>query len=133
MILDFSKKRKIIFPESYVHLLESHNALRPKKKDIYFEIGGNKDSRDVNFLGFGTEVDEDESIDEYQDEECSPEGIIVFAVAANGDYFAFDYRNAENKNNPPVILMFHDNFDENDYMIYVKLAPNFTSFLNLLN
>ena len=128
----FSKEVGFKLPEKYCQLISKHNALRPLLNFFDYKYANTVDHRDVNFLGFGPEVDEDLLINDYQRDEASPEAIVVFAIAANGDYICFDYRNNEKSNDPSIILMFHDNFDEDSRMITVNVALNFDSFLKML-
>ena len=119
-------------PEDYKNLLSIHNALTPEKCDFDFIFKGVEDERDVSFLGYGNGVESYCKIDRLQQRDEGEKDIVVIGVSANGDYICFDYSKDPFTNNPPVILMFHDLFDENDLMVKVPVAKTFYEFVKML-
>lgn len=63
--------------------------------------------------------------------------VIVFGNTARGDYIAFDYRKNPATDEPLVVIMYHDDYveDENgdSKMHVIKVADTFDEFLNLLH
>ncbi|MFK7824435.1 MAG: SMI1/KNR4 family protein [Oligoflexales bacterium] len=131
-IITFARTMGVTFPEDYITLLSEHDALRPEKCDFWFTYEDKVDSRDIAFLGFSSCINEANQIARFQQDEYGWEKVIVFGRAANGDYICFDYRSHPDSKNPPVVLMFHDDYDNKDRMITVNVAPNFQSFIDNL-
>jgi len=128
-ILEYEKIIGYTFPSYYKELLSKHNVLWLEERHFDFSSKNHKDTRDVTFLGFGTEISRSEQISRAQQTEYCHDHILVIGVAANGDYICFDYRADPATDNPPVVLMFHDDYDENDKMIICPVADNFEDFI----
>lgn len=154
IIVDFSSRFGVDFPTSYIDLLSKYNAIRPLKEYFDFkEVDGKTGISDISFYGYGYEkinvydqedllrfqnsIKETDSIERNQPDEYSYESVIVFGHTASGDYIAFDYRQNPETDNPPIVMMYHDQFvkDENgnSKMLVIKVADSFDDFLNLLH
>lgn len=62
--------------------------------------------------------------------------VIVFGVNGRGDYIAFDYRQNPTTDDSLVVIMYHDDFIEENgksKMRVVKVADTFDEFLKLLH
>lgn len=129
----FEKQIGHKFPVQYKQLLSKHNALRPKENLFDFEFYDKADSRDVNFFGYGDSIEEYEDIGKFQQEpEYCYRHIVVIGESANGDYICFDYRADPTTDNPPVIVMLHDCFDEKNKMFACLIADGFERFMDSL-
>jgi hypothetical protein len=131
-INDFQIQIGYKLPSEYKALMSTHNAARLKKSSFNFKYENEDNSHSFIFLGFGTEISRTSQISRAQQTEYCHDHIIVIGVAANGDYICFDYRADPTTDNPPVVLMFHDDYDENDKMIICPVADNFESFIDSL-
>jgi len=140
IIHSFEKWVGVCFPKLYVSLLSKHNCLKPAR-DVFDFAGydGEIDSRDVSFLGYQTEQYDGRNglIEDYQEEgEFNPRGIVVIGDAANGDFICFDYRHDPKTCNPPVVLMIHDDFMEDQegqpWRVIFDVAPSFEAFMDML-
>lgn len=129
VIESFASELGFSFPEYYMELLSKHDALWPQKREFYFELEDNKDSRDVVFFGFGSKLRANNKIERAQQEECGWDKIVVIGRSANGDYICFDYRDYPMTDNPPVILMFHDFYDNENRMNTHNISQDFESFI----
>jgi hypothetical protein len=132
IIHTFEQELGYLFPKSYKELLSEHNALYPEESDFKYVFEGEKNVRDVTFLGYGDEISSASQISRVQQIEYCYDHIVVIGVAANGDYICFDYRSDTKTDNPPVVLMFHDYADENNKMAICRVADNFEAFIDSL-
>lgn len=132
----FERSIGYLFPQSYKDFISNHNAAYPAYNyvDFFNTFMGNKDCRDVNFFGYGNTLSKSERIDLAQiDDGYCPDGIITFAQSANGDYICFDYRQDHKTDNPPIVVMYHDVYNEDNTKMYVDfVANNFDEFMDSL-
>ena len=142
---NFECTHSIKLPNSFKTFIEKHDApwldenhFKFKNKffstnEWRYKIFDGIDSRDLNFLGFNDSVCEGEGITERQDFDVfGHDKIIAFGISANGDYICFDYRHAPSTNEPYVVVMFHDAYDEENKMLLCHVADSFEEFMNLL-
>jgi hypothetical protein len=142
---DFEVKFGIKLPGSYRVLMESHNALYPKKSHFRFENkfhnelwsyrleADGTDSRDITFFGFGENLPDYECIDWRQGFDVyGHDYVIAFGTASNGDHICFDYRHNPKTCEPHVVVMFHDAFDELRKMAISHVADSFDGFMSML-
>ncbi len=145
LIDEFEIEYRIKLPNSYKELIQEHNALWPEKCHFRFHNRyHNKlwtyqlnqdgtDSRDVTFYGFGEHLFDYERIDLTQDFDVfGHENVIAFGSSANGDYICFDYRHDPSTNEPHVVVMFHDAYDEYKKMLICHVANSFEEFMDSL-
>lgn len=135
----FEKKAGYCLPQSYRVLISSHDWLYPVQNTFTFiNIYGHHDSRDISFYGYGDEpIRHGEGIIYNQDFDVyGCEGIVAFGCSANGDYICFDYRHEPRTCEPRVVLMYHDDYieDENGKanMVVNDVASSFDGFINIL-
>lgn len=136
-IYDFERKYDIKFPESYVSFIREYNGVQFNENTFnYLDKDGSLGESSIGFCAFGnvrsTSIDDLQDYDVYGDDK-----IITFGLNGGGDYIAFDYRKNPESDNPPVIIMYHDDYvkDENGNTKtrIIKVADNFEDFLNLLH
>lgn len=133
IIRDFEMRIDYYFPEIYTSLLSKHNAFHPEKTLFDFDIAGKKGTRDITFFGFGYHLKDFERIDQFQDHDTyGHDGLVAIGGSANGDYICFNYRSDPKTDNPPVVVMFHDNYDADNKMLVYPVANTFDDFLGLL-
>ena len=122
------------FPVEYKKLISRHNALRPSDDCFDFKFKDKVDSRDVNFLGYGTDISNSINITKNQQEKDQyyRDHIIIIGESASGDYVCFDYRANLTTDNPPVVVMLHDYPDEDNKMLVCPVADNFEQFMDSL-
>lgn len=139
MIAAFEKKAGNCLPQSYKVLISSHDWLYPVQNTFNFiNIYGHHDSRDISFYGYGEEsIRHGESIIDHQDFDVyGYEGIVAFGCSANGDNVCFDYRHDPKTCEPRVVLMYHDDYieDENGkaHMVVNDVASSFEEFIDIL-
>ncbi|WP_428634932.1 SMI1/KNR4 family protein [Sedimenticola sp.] len=135
LISSFENKMNCIFPGNYKKLLSEHNELYPDESNFKFvnAIDGEVDSRDVTFLGYGPGVTNASNIEWFQDHDVYGRvGVVVIGIAANGDYICFDYRSAPKTDNPPVVVMLHDYYDDDGKMFICSVADSFEEFMDSL-
>jgi hypothetical protein len=142
LIEQFEKTVNYQLPTKYVNLVRKHDAVIPENNGFTFRnIYGEKDERDVNFYSFkkdnecGFIFDEQENVNNLTN--YGYLGIVTFAVTANGDYVCFDYRNNALTANPKVVLLYHDDFIENEdstsSMVVNHVADSFEDFMDMLH
>ncbi|WP_083932768.1 SMI1/KNR4 family protein [Psychrobacter lutiphocae] len=128
------------FPKEYKKVISKYDELIPVDNIFDFtNIYGEVDERDLNFISFNT--DEATSIYDYRiisnPEYAGIPHLVAFAVCANGDYICFDYRENPNGDNPKVVLVYHDDFVENEdgtsSMVVNFVADNFEEFMARLH
>ena len=133
LIKCFENKLSVSFPESYKTLLSKYNSLQPVESIFRFwnPIDKIQDERDITFYGYGFDQRlSSESIESAQPDEYFHENAVVFGSSANGDYICFDYRDNSTTDEPKIVLMLHDFYDENNKMFICYVANNFEEFVN---
>lgn len=135
VISDFEKKCGFFFPESYKFLLSNYDAIFPVECVFNFfdPIRNISDDRDISFYGYGDDIPEYRKIINAQDFDVyGYENVIAFGCSANGDHICFDYRHDTKTNNPKVVLMFHDEYGDDNKMLLCSLADSFEEFVDSL-
>ena len=140
-IHDVQTELKIIFPKSYINLIKNHDAVRFENNIFDFiNIYNQQDERDLNFISFKLNHLDGEIIS-YQENlsDVNNYGIrdlIIFGICANGDYICFDYRDNIKSAEPKIVLVYHDDFIDNDdgssSMVVNKVTDNFDDLINSL-
>lgn len=127
------------FPISYKEIVSKYDKLKLESYLFKFiDIYNREEERDLNFLSL-----KKDNIENIFDEQyiSNPEyygipNIVAFGICANGDYICFDYRDDILSNNPKIILLYHDDFMENDdgssSMVVNFIANNFDEFIKSL-
>ena len=141
----FERMNHLRLPAKYRELIQQHDAVRLVRDSFRFantfhnelwsyRLGSDgKDSRDISFYGFGAELPAYARIDYNQDFDVyGHDHVIAFGSAANGDYICFDYRHAPTTNEPHVVVMFHDAYDETNKMLVSHVADSVEEFLGML-
>lgn len=135
VIAEFESNIGYKLPKHYKELISNHNRLYPENCNFDFinKSLNQLSSSDITFLGFGDEVSESANIANAQWHDIyGREHIVVFGKTAGGDYVCFDYRDNLMTDNPPVVVMYHDNFDDDGKMLVCAVAKDFEEFINLL-
>lgn len=140
-IKDFEKEYSISLPNSYRNLMLKHNGVSFEQNTFNY-LGKNMELNisSIEFLPFGIPMTGVAShiINYYQIEKnCRlSENIIPFGLNEFGNYICFDYSQDDVKNNPPIVIMYYDEFiiDEhnNPKMIISPVANSFDDFLEIL-
>lgn len=140
-IHDVQTELKIIFPKSYINLIKNHDAVRFENNIFDFiNIYNQQDERDLNFISFKLNHLDGEIIS-YQENlsDVNNYGIrdlIIFGICSNGDYICFDYRDNIKSAEPKIVLVYHDDFIDNDdgssSMVVNKVTDNFDDLINSL-
>lgn len=134
------------FPSNYKEIISLYDGATPKKNSFDFiNIYGKKDERDLNFLSFQP-VDTKYSpkgyyipMEDFQVSECDYgiKGLVAFGDCANGDRICFDYRDNTKTCNPKVVLVYHDDFIEQNngtaQMVVNFVADSFEEFIDMLH
>lgn len=133
-IKDFEKEYSISLPNSYRNLMLKHNGVRFDQDTFrYFKSNQYWVESSVSFLAFGNPIGT-ELINDSQYER--KKGLIAFGLNEFGNYICFDYSQDDVKNNPPIVIMYYDEFiiDEqnNPKMIVLPVANSFDDFLEIL-
>jgi len=129
-----SKEVGIIFPESFVALMQECDGGRPEitcfeytSRSMASEIGTGIGS----FLGFGETPDNYDLLGYYHDpSEFFPEGLVAFADTGGGDYICFDYRLGKTNPDPEIVYWEHGAEEGNDICF---VAKNFDAFMAMLH
>ncbi|MCG6350834.1 MULTISPECIES: SMI1/KNR4 family protein [Vibrio] len=134
IIEDFERKLGVSFPHLYKELLSQHNEIYLEESFFEFKnVDDTNDSRDVTFWGYGDQIDKSSRVELNQDHDVYGHDLVVaIGCAANGDYICFDYRDIPETDNPSVVVMFHDDYDENNKMIVCHVADSFEQFIDML-
>lgn len=143
VINDFEEKVNIKFPFEYKELISIHNGLVPSEPYFSFEKENNYYERDISFLSFSWDICDlaTDDIKNYivrSEDNPIPSNIIIFGHEASGDKIAFDYRESINGNNPKIIYVFHDYYDnnysefKNGYYKTALISNSFNEFINSL-
>jgi hypothetical protein len=141
----FEKRTGIRLPLSYRTVIQKHNALSPVANYFRFEnrfhselwsyrLGNDgRDCRDISFFGFGEHLPDYELIDGAQRFDVFGHNfVIAFGRSANGDYICFDYRHDPSTDEPSVVVMFHDAYEDARKMLISHVADSFDGFLGIL-
>jgi len=129
----FESELGIQFPKEYKDLMTKHNPLWPENRNFDFRFKGQDDVRDVTFFGYGKHLKDYERINQFQDHDIyGRDGVVVIGESANGDYICFDYRSNIESKNPPVVLMLHDYYDEDEKMFVCPVTDTFEEFIDSL-
>jgi cell wall assembly regulator SMI1 len=139
----FEKKYNICFPKSYKGLMLEHNGAY--FEESYFDFinkRGQEDGRSFGFDYFGNvENPSDKNIEYYNQHLQDPiyygvPGLIGIGSTAEGDTLCFDYRDDPKTCEPKVVLLVHDEYEEdengNTHMLIEPIANSFDEFLNML-
>ncbi len=124
------------FPATYKSLISKHNGAYFNEDTFNFITLNGPNERSCAFLAYG-DVNGD-LIAEYQldDVECGLFGLVSFARDGGGDYICFDYRANPTTDNPPVVVVFHDWWEEGAdgvrRMLVCDVAKDFEAFVDLL-
>lgn len=139
----FEKKYKICFPETYKELMRKHNGANFKEDYFNFiNLNGEYDIRSFGFDAFGENVKENGPSIEYYNKNLQDQiyygvpGLIGFGSTAEGDTVCFDYREDAKSCDPKVVVLVHDEYDEEpDGTIHMHIEPiasSFDDFLEIL-
>ena len=137
-ILDVMKNYGLILPKKYIELIQKHNGVQFVENCFdYIDSNGDVGESSIGFCAYGNEIGAD-NIDKFQDNDgLGYDKVIVFGVNGRGDYIAFDYRTIPTTDEPMVVIMYHDDYveDENgdSKMRIIKVADTFDDLLNLLH
>ena len=134
-IIDYEKKIGYCLADTYKNLLNEFGGARFEEEDFDFiNKNGNNDGRDVAFFCFEKLAKEQEHLND-PDYYGVPD-LVAFASTAEGDTMCFDYRNEPNTCEPKIILLVHDEYEEeSDGVVHMKVEPianNFNAFLGML-
>lgn len=139
IIIETSRLFGVRFPPSYIEFVSKHNAAALKNNYFQFfdrannefvKFGGGGD-----FYGFGFDNLNYKSIEAAQDLDIyGYDNVIVFADTAGGDHICFDYRHNPETDEPHIIYMDHEVFDEKtNKMVISHIADSFDEFCDLLS
>lgn len=133
-INDFEKKYNISFPKSYCDLMLKHNGVRFEQDTFrYFKNNQYWVESNISFLAFGNPIGT-ELINDSQ--YYSEKNLIAFGLNEFGYLICFDYRQDRMTNDPPVVIMYHDEFMTNEHsqekMVILPIANSFDEFLDML-
>ena len=139
-IKNFIDSFKYHLPESFVSVVSKYDSLTPVKNIFDFiNVYGQSDERDVNFLS----LKEEESENIYESQYVSnplhygTPHLVAFGICANGDNICFDYRDNPKGNSPKVVLVYHDDYQEEDdgssYATINHVADSFEEFMEMLH
>ena len=115
IINNFEKKIGYKFPETYKQIISQHNLLRIEQDAFKFiNFYNEKDIGGCAFFGYGTPTENiTEANTHFEDPEYYGEkGIIAFGREGNGDNVCFDYRDDLSTDNPKIVYVYHDRFEE---------------------
>lgn len=139
--VQFEEELGIKLPKSYKIFLAENDAPWLEKNRFKFinnplsslDINDGNDSRDLNFFSFNDSPYGD-GISDCQDfDGRARPSIVAFGCSANGDYICFDYGLNLTSDEPQIVLMIHDAFDEKGQMLIFHVANNFENFMNGIN
>jgi len=137
LLLDFMKNYGLTLPKKYIELIQKHNGVQFVENCFdYIDSNGDIGESSIGFCAYGNEIGAD-NIYKFQDNDgLRYDKVIVFGVNGRGDYIAFDYRQNPTTDDPLVVIMYHDDFIEENFiskMRVVKVADTFDEFLKLLH
>ncbi|MDN5100110.1 SMI1/KNR4 family protein [Aliarcobacter butzleri] len=141
IIEEYENKIGYKFPIKYKELLSKHNAIRFEQDCFDFlNIYNQNDERDISFYAFqhsyldplycngfvGNQIGDD----------YFPKELVDFGGCANGDIVCFDYRDNPRTDNPKIVLVYHDDYIENEdgasHMVVNFVANSFEEFIDML-
>jgi len=137
----FEKKYNICLPKSYKELMLEHNGVRFEEDNFEFtNKRGQDDGREFLFKSFGEKKRGKELIEDAQfvskPDYYGVPGLIGIGSTAEGDTLCFDYRDDPKTCEPKVILLVHDEYEEESdgttHMLIEPIADNFDKFLDML-
>ena len=127
-------------PDAYREIIKNHDGLRVIKDIFDFtNFYGQSDERDVNFLSLKEEESENIYRSQYVSDPLhyGTPHLVAFGICANGDNICFDYRDNPTGNNPKVVLVYHDDYQEEDdgssYATINHVADSFEEFMDMLH
>ena len=139
VVISYAESLKIIFPSSYIEIISTYNWLRLNNDTFDFtDLSGQKNDRDINFYGYEQEsyMGSGTIIDAQDFDVYGYDKVVAIGFSASGDYICFDYRQNPTIDNPPVVLMYHDQYVNDEHgqpkMAIVKIADYFDSFIHML-
>ncbi len=137
----FEKKYNICLPESYKELMLEHNGGSFEEDHFDFtNRWGREDGRTFLFKSFGEKRKGKELIEDAQfvskPDYYGVPGLIGIGSTAEGDTLCFDYRDDPDTCEPKVVLLVHDEYEEdengNTHMLIEPIADSFDEFLDML-
>ena len=135
IIKEFEKKINKNLPELYIEFICANDGAYPiDNMFTYIDHTTNKeDGNGFVFLsfdvdGFDTIFDKVNLFEDFWD----INDIIPFGVTGNGDYLGFDYRKDPSSIDPSVVVVIHDDVDENGDFLICQVAPNFEHLIRHL-
>lgn len=140
-IKEFEKKYNICFPKTYKELMLEHNGVRFEEDNFDFiNKRGQEDGREFLFKSFGEKKRGKELIEDAQfvskPDYYGVPGLIGIGSTAEGDTLCFDYRDNPKTCEPKVVLLVHDEYEEdkngNSHMLIEPIANSFNEFLDML-
>lgn len=142
-------KTQHCFPGEYKNIVYLYDGLCPKKNIFEFiDFYGHKDERDITFLSYQPQATKYSvegyyiPMEHYQKGVSDPlyygvSGLVAFGECANGDSICFDYREDRQTCNPKVVLVYHDDYVEQDngikQMVVNFVADSFEEFIDMLH
>ncbi|MHA3893042.1 SMI1/KNR4 family protein [Acinetobacter sp. GXMZU3951] len=136
VIEEFENSRSITFPTKYKELVGKHNGLNFIESWFDYFDGTKIDEASFSFLTFGDFIGAS-IISKLQDLYDASKGIVNFGAVGNGDYIGFDYSQNPETDNPPIVIVYHDDYVEDENrnlkMRIIKVAENFDDFMNMLH
>tara|TARA_Y100001934_G_C12230381_1_gene715119 strand:- start:225 stop:800 length:576 start_codon:yes stop_codon:yes gene_type:complete len=128
VIRDFEKVINKKFPDLYVEFVSSNDGAAPITSVFsYCKLGINEKQEDAFvFLAFDVNASDtmDYGLSLFKNFWCI-DGLIPFGTTGGGDYLCFDYRAEPNSIDPPIVVVIHDDFTDNDERLICHVAPNF--------
>lgn len=111
-----------------------HNGVRFEQDTFrYFKNNQYWVESNISFLAFGNPIGT-ELINDSQ--YYSEKNLIAFGLNEFGYLICFDYRQDRMTNDPPVVIMYHDEFMTNEHsqekMVILPIANSFDEFLDIL-
>jgi cell wall assembly regulator SMI1 len=141
----FEKEINYFLPLKYKKLIAKHDGLRTKKCDFDFiNIHYNKDTwsyllinsidtRSFHFFCYGESISKSKKIYHNLFNIYGHDGVIAFGGTDGGDYVCFDYRHDPATDEPKIVLMFHDAYDDvTNKMLICPVADSFEAFMDSL-
>lgn len=129
---------RVKFPSSYIELIKMHNGV--SFFNDHFDYYNNYYNEDgVKCIGFRAfpepNVDILDNIlsQNLSDDEYGYEHMVIFADSAEGDYVCFDYRDNPDGDNPRIVVLHHDIYDDEINKMWLSFVANdFEEFLGKL-
>lgn len=121
LIEEFEKKYQVELPLHYKEFIQTYGEARLEENEFKYWNAYRKEnsSTDFYFLDFKEYV-------LYQDFDVyGHDKVYMFAETAGGDYICFDYRSYPNIKEPSIVILNHEELDENDKFQLSFVANNF--------